>query len=165
MLERRQRVYVLHRVKTSTPPRGQLRAADEGDTELVAGWTCGFRLDALGQAGEEEARRLTEQRIAAADIYLWEDPQPVSMAMKTRSTPHGISISLVYTPPEQRNRGYATACVGELSRLLLASGRQHCALFADLGNPAANRVYQRIGYEPACDFDEYRFRDPDEGLR
>ena len=68
-------------------------------------------------------------------------------------------MSLVYTPPEFRRRGYATACVGELSRMLLESGWEFCALFADLANGTANRVYQRIGYRPACDYDQYLFHE------
>ena len=81
------------------------------------------------------------------------------MAAKTRPTRNGGSVSLVCTPPDLRGRGYATACVGELSRLLLESGWRYCALFADLANVAANRVYQRVGYEPSCDYDEYVFLD------
>ena len=79
--------------------------------------------------------------------------------MKTRPTRHGISVSLVYTPPELRGRGYATACVGELSRKLLGAGREFCALFADLANPISNHIYERIGYRPVCDYEEYRFEE------
>jgi predicted GNAT family acetyltransferase len=81
------------------------------------------------------------------------------MAMKNRPTRNGISVSAVYTPLELRGRGYATACVGALSRMLLASGWGYCALFADLSNTAANCIYERIGYRPACDYDEYVFGD------
>ena len=30
-------------------------------------------------------------------------------------------------------------------------------LFADVANPSANHVYERIGYKPIINFDEYRF--------
>ena len=80
------------------------------------------------------------------------------MAMKTRPTRRGISVSFVYTPPEFRRRGYATACVAELSRLLLESGRQFCSLFTDLANPTSNHIYQQIGYRPVADFDQYSFQ-------
>jgi len=53
--------------------------------------------------------------------------------------------------------GYATACVGELSRLLLAMGYEFCTLFADAANPTANDIYQKIGYRPLCNYDEYAF--------
>jgi uncharacterized protein len=69
----------------------------------------------------------------------------------------GVSVSAVYTPPEQRRKGYATACVAALSRRLLASGYDYCALFTDLANPTSNDIYYQIGYRPVADFDEYRF--------
>jgi predicted GNAT family acetyltransferase len=134
-----------------------LRLAREADIELVARWWHGFHAEIFGGADREAAGNAAALRIENDDIYLWEDEVPVSVAMKTRPTNNGISVSLVYTPPELRGRGYATACVGELSRALLASGWGHCALFADLSNAAANRVYHRVGYRPVCDYDEYVF--------
>jgi predicted GNAT family acetyltransferase len=91
------------------------------------------------------------------DVYLWQDERPVSMAQTSRPTRNGISVSFVYTPPALRRRGYATACVAELSRLLVASRYDYCTLFADLANDSANRMYRRIGYQPACDCNEYAF--------
>ncbi len=70
---------------------------------------------------------------------------------------HGIVVSLVYTPRALRGRGYASACVAALSQQLLDAGWQFCALFTDLANPTSNDIYQRIGYRPVCDFNEYDF--------
>jgi hypothetical protein len=52
----------------------------------------------------------------------------------------------VYTPPELRGRGYATALTAELSQRLLDQGRRFCFLFTDLTNPTSNAIYERIGY-------------------
>jgi predicted GNAT family acetyltransferase len=156
-LERRQRVDELGTVVSPVPERGMLRQAKEDNVDLVAQWWQGFNTEIFGAADRDRARLTVEQRIADRDIYLWQDPGPVSMAVKTRPTRNGISVSAVYTPPELRGRGYATACVGELSRMLLASGWTYCALCADLGNAAANHVYEKVGYEPTCDYDEYVF--------
>jgi len=30
-------------------------------------------------------------------------------------------------------------------------------LYADLANPTSNRIYERLGYRPACDVDVYEF--------
>jgi predicted GNAT family acetyltransferase len=156
-LKGRQRVYELREVESPVPERGGLRLATEGDVELVAQWRHEFHRGIFGEADQEESIQGARSRIGNGDVYLWVDGQPVSMAMKTRPTQNGISVTLVYTPPALRGRGYATACVGELSRLLLASGWTFCALFADVANAPANRVYQRIGYRPVCDYDEYTF--------
>lgn len=158
-LERQQRVYELRKVRSLVPVPGRLRLATVADAELVAAWRCEFHTEVLGAVDPERARRAAQLGINDGDIYLWEDEKPVSMATKTRPTRNGVSVGLVYTPPESRGRGYATACVGELSRLLLQSGWRYCALFADVANAAAIRVYQRIGYAPVCDYDEYVFLD------
>ncbi|HKZ79128.1 MAG TPA: GNAT family N-acetyltransferase, partial [Pyrinomonadaceae bacterium] len=91
--------------------------------------------------------------------FLWEDPQPVSLTSYGGPTPNSVRIGPVYTPPEFRRRGYASACVAAASQYLLDSGRKFCTLFTDLGNPTSNHIYQVIGYAPVCDVDEYRFGD------
>jgi predicted GNAT family acetyltransferase len=72
-------------------------------------------------------------------------------------TPNGIRIAPVYTPPELRGGGYASACTAETTRRLLKDGRRFCFLYTDLANPTSNSIYQRIGYRPVCDVDQYRF--------
>ena len=154
----RQRAYELRKLAVLPPERGRLRPATKQDFDLAAAWTYAFHHEIFGQTDREQPRQATQVRIEAGDIFLWEvDGRAVSMAMRNRPTRHGVTVSLVYTPPELRGRGYATACSGELSRLLLASGWDFCALFADLANPTANGIYQRIGYRPVCDYVEILF--------
>ena len=54
-------------------------------------------------------------------------------------------IGPVYTPPEQRRRGYAGVLTAALSRELLNSGAK-VMLHTDAKNQTSNGVYQRIGY-------------------
>ena len=157
-LVQRQRVYALSEVALPVPERGRLRLARVTDTALAAQWRTAFHMEIFGEADPEKMEEATRLRTEQEDIYLWEDRQPVSIAMKTRPTRNGISVTLVYTPPELRRRGYATACVGELSRLLLDTGWKFCALFADLSNPTSNHIYRNIGYKPVCDYDVCVFR-------
>jgi predicted GNAT family acetyltransferase len=90
-------------------------------------------------------------------LYVWDDNRIVSYAGFGGPTPHGIRIGPVYTPPEYRQHGYASACVAGMSQLILKAGRQFCFLFTDLRNPTSNHIYQVIGYQPVCDFTEYVF--------
>ena len=91
-------------------------------------------------------------------MFIWEDGgQPVCIAGFSGPTPHGIRIVSVYTPPELRGRGYASACTAALSQHLLDQGREFCFLFTDLSNPTSNHIYQEIGYRPVGDVDEYAF--------
>jgi predicted GNAT family acetyltransferase len=151
------RMYELKEVLTPLPERGNLRAAGAAELELVTRWWCAARMEMFGTSDAEEDRRTAQFRIEAGDVFLWEDGEPVSMACRTRPTRTGIGVGMVFTPPLMRNRGFATACVGELSRTLLRSGWDFCTLYADLMNPTSNSIYQKIGYRPIGDFDEYEF--------
>jgi uncharacterized protein len=150
-------VYELREVIHPAYPPGTFRGATAADLDRVAEWVHAFQLDIGEKATPQEAFEAAQARIAAGAIYLWDHQGPVSMAAKTRPTPHGIAVNLVYTPPAARRNGYATACVARLSQLLLDSGYEFCTLFTDLANPTSNSVYQQIGYVPVCDFNEYRF--------
>jgi hypothetical protein len=108
---------------------------------------------------EYDSSSRTTKRIDKGQVFLWEDPEPVSMAAKGRPTEHGITISLVYTPPNFRNRGYATSCVACLCGELLESGFRYCTLYTDLSNPVSNSVYKRIGFTEVCDSVDHTFED------
>jgi hypothetical protein len=66
----------------------------------------------------------------------------------------------VYTPPELRGRGYASACVAAASQEHLDAGRRWCFLFTDVENPTSNRIYQTIGYRPIRDVRVFHFDAP-----
>ena len=155
-----QRIYQLEQV---TPPEGvpgELRPATQDDVDLLLSWMQAFEQDAYGD--DERPRRV--ERIVDAylssevrGLYLWQDREPVSMAGYAGPTPNGVRVGAVYTPPELRRRGYATAVTAAVSQQMLDSGRRYCFLFTDLSNPTSNSIYQRIGYRPVVDVDEYRF--------
>ena len=150
----RERIYVLERV---IPPGraapGRARTASEADAGLVVSWVEAFAAEADAPANMEQIRRLVKR----GRILLWDDDGARSMAATGADTPHGSRVGPVYTPPLWRGRGYATACVAELSRRILAGGRRFCFLYTDLSNPTSNAIYQRIGYEPVSDVVDYRF--------
>jgi predicted GNAT family acetyltransferase len=79
------------------------------------------------------------------------------MAAKTRETDHGAVVSLVYTPANHRGKGYASNLTAGLSDHFLKQGYQFCVLFTDLANPTSNAIYQKIGYYPVADMDQYVF--------
>jgi len=153
-----QRIYRLDRVNPVRMSPGKLRLADQGDSERIAGWIHEFAESIEEKMSREVAAAKARDHIAGSTMYLWEDGQPVSMVKKSRSTRNGIVLSLVYTPPDQRGKGYATSCVASLSQLLLDEGRQFCSLYTDLSNPTSNGIYMNIGYNPIQDSIMYRFQ-------
>ncbi|MHB9033222.1 MAG: GNAT family N-acetyltransferase [Anaerolineae bacterium] len=157
-LEMRMRAYSLTRVEPPAGVPGRLRSASPADLDLAAEWVYAFNLEASGEGDRAAARSNAELRLAAGSLYLWEDGgRPVSMAVSTRPTLHSISIGGVYTPPEFRRHGYASACVAALSQLQLDNGWEYVALFTNLDYPTSNHIYQVIGYRPVCDYLEYEF--------
>ena len=55
-------------------------------------------------------------------IFVWRDPKIVSIAVLSRTTTKGGVISFVYTPIEERGKGYASSCVAALSQHILDQG-------------------------------------------
>ncbi|MDT0159116.1 GNAT family N-acetyltransferase [Bacillus sp. AG4(2022)] len=147
-----QRIYILEKVNDLPYAGGTLSLASEKDEELAAGWISDFsRATPENTLSIEEGRKKARQFISERSLYLWlEDGRPVSMAKKARPTKHGVVVNLVYTPDEERKKGYASACVAALSRELLKSYK-FCSLYTDLANPTSNHIYQEIGYKPAAD--------------
>ena len=151
----------LHRLtRVVPPPRATavvLRPAAKADAELLVAWADAFFREVGEPETPEFCRRVVAERIAEDRVFLWCDPEPAAMAGWAGRTPNGVRINFVYTPPENRRRGYATACAAALSRRLLESGRTFCFLFTDLHNPTSNHIYRSIGYEHVADFKHITF--------
>ena len=153
-----QRIYELTRVTNEVRAAGRLREPTESDEALLREWRAAFSIDAEHmdpeQAGEAAAQPMPKSR----HLMLWDvDGIAVSMAGYAGPTPNGIRVAWVYTPPENRGKGFAGACVAALSKKLLDDGRKFCFLYTDLDNPISNHVYQKIGYEPVTDATVYSF--------
>ncbi|MFW5690861.1 MAG: GNAT family N-acetyltransferase [Chloroflexota bacterium] len=158
------RIYRLdHVVPPQRPAPGSMRPADESDRSLLVDWMVAFgEITPEGPPPRAEAEqnvdRFLDRDNADRGLYLWEvDGQPVAMAGHSGPTPSGMRVNAVYTPPDLRGRGYASALVAALSEHLLASGRRFCFLYTDLSNPTSNSIYQKIGYQPVIDVVLYKF--------
>lgn len=152
-----ERAYQLETVIPASAP-GTFRPVNEGDRDLLTQWMAAFAAEALPEEGIDAAVWV-ERYLASPSRggFLWEDGVPVTWVGYGNPTAHGIRIGPVYTPPEHRGHGYASACVANTSQRLLESGRTFCFLFTDLANPTANHIYQTVGYNPVNDVDVYEF--------
>jgi predicted GNAT family acetyltransferase len=133
---------------------GRMRLAEPRDREVVARWAQRLSLEALGEPrSDEDALRSTDAHIAAREMFVWEaDGRCVSLAAAVQPTAHGIRINNVYTPPELRGHGYASALVAAVTQHVLDAGRRFAFLHTDLANPTSNGIYARIGYRRVCEF-------------
>jgi hypothetical protein len=158
----RQRLHSIERVSADLPAvRGRLRTVELGERALAIEWSVSFAREAMPDrrvpAGESEDA--VDLHLRSRTLYFWDDGRPVAMCANAAATATMARINAVYTPPDLRGRGYATAAVAALTRTLLDGGRRCCCLYTDLANPTANSVYRRIGYRPVCDIDQYAFTD------
>lgn len=135
-----------------------MRKAGLADAATAVAFSQAFWDEVMGDDPGRPTAEAIERKLAAGEIYLWEDGgAPVCLAAKSRPMPHGVTLGPVYTPPALRGRGYAANYTAAVSRLMLDAGWAYCALFTDLDYPASNRVYQKIGYRPVCDYADFNF--------
>jgi predicted GNAT family acetyltransferase len=149
-----ERLYEVRDLRFPDGVAGALRRAAEADRELLLSWLPGFEAGA-GWAGSHPAAVFVTRRLAAGDVWIWDDDGPVSMAARTQAVDGVSRIQAVNTPPELRRRGYASAGVAALSASVLAQGLR-CVLNADVNNLAATSVYQRLGYRAVSDVRRYQ---------
>ncbi len=138
-----------------------MRPAGPEDADLCLAWILAFLADFDEQAGRPPgsspalftfSKADMLRRIADGVVWLWGEADGTPVHLTGANPPSfGVSrIGPVYTPLELRGRGYASAAVAEVSRLIRDAGSRVC-LFTDQANPTSNRIYQALGYEPVTD--------------
>lgn len=156
-ISERRRIFELTEVVPAAPVAGEWRRVDRGDRELVTGWHEKFLLETESLAVSDAARTI-DGWTAAGRVFGWEAGGALVCYLAARAPVAGVvRIGPVYTPPEQRGRGYASALVAAASQRLLDEGASACTLHTDLANPTSNKIYAAVGYQPVIDMDEYAF--------
>jgi predicted GNAT family acetyltransferase len=158
----RMTVYELRQVTPPTGIPGTFVTATADDLPRLTRWVRAFHKESLHDELTAEGAAQNAVRYLNRDaLFLWlVDGQPVAMAGQNRQSRHGAVVGLVYTPPEQRGHGYASALVAELSQRILDRGKDFAALFADAEYAVANHIYQKMGYRAVGNFDEVTFEPP-----
>jgi predicted GNAT family acetyltransferase len=154
-----QRLHSLDRVRAQPNVPGALRVARADDFHMVHDWFGAFEAEALPAEArlERTLRDGVARNIEAESIFLWTNPDPVSMA-GAREFGEGIArIGPVFTPPGLRRQGYGGALTAAVSQQMLDQGCTACCLFTDLRNPTSNHIYREVGYQPLADFNEFWF--------
>jgi GNAT superfamily N-acetyltransferase len=152
----RSRIYA---VETLVPPTanrwpiGGARLATPADLGTLVPWIT------------DTARPYTDPRALARALVdqqaalVWErDGTPMAMAAVVGTTPNGVRIGAVYTPPAERGQGFGTAVTHAVTeRALRQRTTRFAFLYTDLANPTSNTIYQRIGYRPVGDAVDVHF--------
>jgi len=156
----RLRQHVLTTVAPVPAAPGASRVADEADLFWLMEGQFAFVAEAGLPDSAERIRKWLPRRVASGGFRIWEDAGPVAFAGFNDAPPDFTRIAPVYTLPERRSRGYATALVAALSRELLARGKQRLYLATDVANPTSNAIYARIGFVAETDDYHFDFIDP-----
>ena len=111
-------------------------------------WLVEFHDEAEASAATPQ-REIYERRAELGLLWLWQDEQrtPVSMASRNVTVAGVSRIGPVYTPPQHRRHGYASAVTAACTQHALDCGASQVVLFTDLANPTSNAIYQQIGYQ------------------
>jgi uncharacterized protein len=149
-LFRKERVHKLEKCNEIDISDGEMRKAAEQDIDLLTKWNAAFHKDINESISDEQARNMISSMLG--QIYIWVDKEIVSVCSSARETMQSRIINLVYTPPENRGKGYASSLVKTCCSRILDSEKKFCGLFTDLSNPTSNSIYKKIGFEPVMDF-------------
>lgn len=155
------RLWEVREVVAPRPASGRLRLATREDLALTTRWYADFAREAAEQAGHEVVHAVEPtraemlRRVDGERVHLWEDDDGTVVHLTGVNPPSvGVArIAPVFTPAEQRGKGYAANAVAELSSRLLAAGHRVC-LFTDQENAVSNALYARIGFRPVLDMCE-----------
>ena len=150
-IDKRMRVFEARSVMELPLSPGKLRFARPDDHPLMTRWIIALSDDIGEPTTLENARNRAQKLIKDQQLYIWDNDGPVSIAGVSRPMKNGMTIGVVYTPPEHRSNGYATSSVLLLTKKLLSGGYSFCSLYTDLSNPTSNSIYTKIGYVPIGD--------------
>lgn len=161
LLRDAERLYRLDRLIAPPPCPGSARPPVPADTGLLEAYLRGFSAD-TGMLLPDLAAWVPE-RLDFGGLLLWQDAagRPVALAGVNRPAAGTVRVGPVYTPPEQRRRGFGAAVTAAACRAALDRGVRQLVLFTDLANPTSNALYQRLGFLPLADRLALRFEPAD----
>jgi predicted GNAT family acetyltransferase len=136
-------------------PAGRTRLVVEPDVEQLAPWVLAFNDEAGGVRSPDPVARV-RTGLEDGSFFVWDDGT-VRCMVGGRDTGGGIArIGPVYTPPEFRGTGVASACVADVARILFDRGAETVTLYADDANRTSTGIYRRLGFRPVLSWAEHR---------
>lgn len=154
----RLRLYRLATLREPDPPApGSADVATVADEALMRRWMKAFEREIGESPG---VSRTLDRRLAAGSLTIWRTVRgtPVAVAGYSREVDGTRRIGPVYTVAQHRRHGYGAAVTAAASRRALDGGTSQLLLYADIDNPTAGALYQRLGFEPIESRTTLRFK-------
>ena len=135
------------------PGDSGLREAQPADFELLLPACAATHEGEIGidplRLDAEGFRRRTRQQIEERRSWVWIEGGTILFKAEASAwTPFAVQLQQVWVDPEARHQGYGRRGLADLIRLLLDRVPRVC-LFVRADNPAAIRLYERVGMERA----------------
>ncbi|MBK5093651.1 MAG: GNAT family N-acetyltransferase [Actinobacteria bacterium] len=130
------------------------RPSRESDLDILVRMQTRLEEELFGRVSMDarSLRELLSWQVRSGTASVAEhDGEVVSKAEATVTEGTGANVGGVYTEPDFRGRGFATACVGDLCRQLLEQV-DLVAISVERENPASLRLYQKIGFKKIDDW-------------
>jgi uncharacterized protein len=157
-----QKLYKLEKVNFPPAVNGEFEVVSQHKLNMVTAWLMAFAKESLPESerrDENAWREYAQRMINNKHAHFWTvNKNPVAVACASRPTANGMSVSFVYTAPEFRKNGYASALVAQLSQKILNMGMKFCVLYTDVTNPSSNKIYQTLGYSEISESRQYCFK-------
>jgi ribosomal protein S18 acetylase RimI-like enzyme len=154
LVDRDETAYAVTReraVRVDAPPGVKVRPAAEGDLEpLVEAARASLREEGRPDPFDGDPpgfRRWVRGRLPRARV-VEADGHAFFVGYADVRRPEGWLVQGVYTFPQARRRGFATAGMSAIVQEAFAAGAAHVQLAVVSGNTNAERLYERLGFEP-----------------
>jgi predicted GNAT family acetyltransferase len=157
---------LMYELDTLTTPivEGHGRLAHRHEVESLARMFTQFVDEVeLSPLSLADAREGVVKAVNEGSLFCWEhDGAVVSFAGHAPVVHAGATlvgrVGPVYTPPDFRRHGYASAITALVSQHLVDQGAR-VMLFTDASNPTSNAIYQVLGYRLIDELVDVRFEE------
>ena len=135
-----------------TKPRncdGKIYLAENKDKEVLTKYWYEDSREMRGTAAVtiEQAEKDIEELLQTGKFYILKNSNGKIVSMASYSvTENQAKVSHVYTPKEERRKGYAANLIYEITKILLSKGHIP-VLYTDYNYIASNTAYKNAGYE------------------
>ncbi|HWN21726.1 MAG TPA: GNAT family N-acetyltransferase [Gaiellaceae bacterium] len=138
------------------PGETRLRPATHDDLDLLVPACAAAHEVELGidpmRRDPDGFRWRTRGQVEDGRSWLWEDDGVIRFKAEASAwTPAAVQLQQVWTDPAARGRGFATAGLRDLIRLLLERVPRVC-LFVRAENRPAIRLYEKVGMQHVLDY-------------
>jgi predicted GNAT family acetyltransferase len=125
---------------------------------LLADWFCEFRKETgVGRTPPVPDPQTVISNAKRGEVFIFwcVDGRPVAAAGHSAVRRGSSKIAPVYTPAEQRRRGFGAAVTVAAVESARRLGATEITLFTDAEYPASNAVYRGLGFEVIGEFAEF----------